>query len=119
MELQSTSRTDDRTVRNDAAKPDPLLQESTLRNFAAKYIWWESPEEALQFPDRVIAQVMDLGTLEDSGELLSVCGAPRLSDVIRHAQAGWFSPRSWHYWHYRLRLAAVGQVPTLPVRKFS
>ena len=95
------------------------LEENTLRKFAAKYIWWQSPEEAVQFPRRVAAQVMDLGNFEDSQELIRVCGPGKLSEVIRHAQAGWFSPRSWHYWHYRLHLAEVGQVPALPVRTLS
>jgi hypothetical protein len=27
---------------------------------AKKYIWWEAPEDAVEFPDRVIAQVMNL-----------------------------------------------------------
>jgi hypothetical protein len=98
---------------------EPGVEVSILKKLAAKYIWWQSPEEAARFPRRVLAQVMDLGNFEDSQELIRVCGAPKLADVIRHAQAGWFSPRSWHYWHYRLHLAEVGRVPALPERRFS
>ena len=95
------------------------VEKETLRAFAAKYIWWQSPEEAVRFPRRVMAQVMELGNFEDTQELIRVCGTRKLAEVIWNAQAGWFSPRSWHYWHYRLHLAEVGRVPPLPTRKFS
>jgi uncharacterized protein with beta-barrel porin domain len=42
-----------------------------------------------------------------------------LRGVIAQAQAGQFSQRSWAYWHYRLGLAGLDQVPPLPSRKFQ
>jgi hypothetical protein len=42
-----------------------------------------------------------------------------LREVLKHAEAGQFNERSWAYWHYRLELANVDQVPALPVRRFS
>lgn len=71
------------------------------------------------FPNRVIAQVIELGTFEDVQSMVESLGAQRLVDVIMVAEAGWFTPRSWHYWHYRLGLAEVGQVPPLPIRSFE
>ncbi|MGQ0593773.1 MAG: hypothetical protein ACT4QB_14350 [Gammaproteobacteria bacterium] len=47
------------------------IDREILRQFAAKYIWWKTPGGALQYPDRVIAQVMDIG---DYG------GKPRAGD---------------------------------------
>jgi hypothetical protein len=38
---------------------------------------------------------------------------------VKTAEAGWFNDRSWHYWNYRLGLAAVDRVPPLPVRRFA
>jgi len=87
-----------------------------IQQFAAKYIWWKKTDEAALFPRRVIAQVMNLGTFEDVQRLIGTFGAQRLIEVIKGADAGWFSPRSWHYWHFRLGLARPGQVPPLPVR---
>jgi len=36
-----------------------------LKQFAAKYIWWKTPEEAVARPERVIAQVMNIGDYDD------------------------------------------------------
>lgn len=41
-------------------------QEMEVLRSLADYIWWESPKTALQRPDMLIAQVMQLGTFEDS-----------------------------------------------------
>jgi len=87
-----------------------------LLGLAGKYIWWLSAEEAMGFPARVIAQVMNLGVFADVGRLAEALGEDCLREVLRHAEAGQFSDRSWHYWHYRLGLATVGQVPPLPTR---
>lgn len=90
-----------------------------LRPYAKRYIWWQTPDEALHMPQRVIAQVMNLGTFEDMQKLAKEVGDDVLSDVIAHAEPGQFTPRAWAYWHYRLNLADVDQVPELPVRRFA
>ncbi|MBS0617804.1 MAG: hypothetical protein JSR44_06415 [Spirochaetes bacterium] len=89
-----------------------------MHRFAKKYIWWKSPEEALAMPERIIAQVMNLGDFEDMQALAQEVGDKRLCAVISHAEAGQFTARSWTYWHYRLGLSSVDGVPPLPVRKF-
>jgi hypothetical protein len=88
-----------------------------LRRFAAKYVWWKSSAEALRDPARVAAQVMNLGDFDDTRELLEAAGPATLRQVLANAEAGQFNARSWHYWHYRLGLAELGQVPPLPARK--
>lgn len=70
-------------------------------------------------PERVIAQVMNIGDYADVQSLASQVGDEVLRDVLTHAQAGQFSERSWAYWHYRLDLATVDHVPAMPVRRFS
>ena len=90
-----------------------------LRPYAKKYIWWKTPDEAVEFPNRVIAQVMDIGTFEDAQALLGLVGAPVFRDVLQHAEAGQFSKRSWTYWHYKLGLAKTEtDIPPLPQRSF-
>ena len=89
-----------------------------LKPLAAKYVWWRTPEEALAMPQRVIAQVMDIGDYFDVQRMVEKIGDDALREALAQAQAGQFSPRSWHYWHYRLGLAAVGEVPALPRREF-
>ncbi len=88
-----------------------------LTEFARRYIWWLSPEEALEFPARVVAQVMNIGVFQDAARLAEALGDDGLRAVLRQAEAGQFNARSWHYWHYRLGLAEPGQVPPLPVRR--
>ena len=93
------------------------LDQSLLKPYAKKYVWWKSPEEAIQFPARIIAQVMNIGDYDDVQNLLNQVGEESLRDVIQNAEAGQFSEKSWFYWHYRLRLAQYDKVPSLPVRK--
>jgi hypothetical protein len=90
-----------------------------LKPFARKYIWWKTPDEAVAMPERVIAQVMDIGDYFDVQSLASQVGDDVLREVLTHAEAGWFSERSWTYWHYRLGLSSVGHVPALPARRFA
>lgn len=90
-----------------------------LRETAARYIWWEPPAQALKRPLRVLAQVMNIGDFEEVRSLLDGMGKESFKEAIAKAEPGWFSPRAWHYWHYRLGLApAGGRVPRLPTRSF-
>ena len=86
---------------------------------ARRYHWWLSPEEALNYPERIVALVMNIGTLRDAAGLAETLGEDALRAVLRHAEAGQFNARSWHYWHYRLGLAQPGAVPHLPVRRIE
>lgn len=88
-------------------------------SLASKYIWWKMPEEAVRMPERVMAQVMNMGDYADVQALASQVGDEALRQVLMHAQAGQFNARSWAYWHYRLDLASLGHVPPLPVRSFA
>jgi len=101
----------------------PLVEElsrhhyALLSRFARRYIWWLSPSEAMDYPARVVTQVMNIGVFEDARRLAETLGDDCLRAVLRQAEAGQFNARSWYYWHYRLGLAEPGQVPPLPVRR--
>lgn len=90
-----------------------------LRRLAVKYVWWKTPDEAVSMPERVIAQVMNMGDYADVQTLARQIGDDVLRDVLTHAQAGQFGERSWAYWNYRLGLASVDHVPPIPTRRFS
>ena len=92
---------------------------AALKPLARKYLWWKTPDEAVAYPERLIAQVMNIGDFADVAALAAQLGDETLRDVLRHGEAGQFSARSWTYWHYRLGLAKVGEVPPLPVRRFT
>ncbi|HHU2837177.1 TPA: hypothetical protein ACUAII_003946 [Escherichia coli] len=95
------------------------ISKESLKPLASKYIWWKTPEEAVVMPERVIAQVMNIGDYSDVQALVSQVGDEVLRDVLTHAEAGQFNDRSWAYWHYRLGLSSVDHVPALPVRRFA
>jgi len=95
------------------------ISPESLKPFASKYIWWKTPDEAVGMPERVIAQVMDIGDYSDVQALVGLVGDDTLRDVLTHAQAGQFNARSWAYWHYRLGLSDVDHVPALPARSFA
>ncbi len=90
-----------------------------LLGLARTYVWWKTPEEAMRFPGRVAAQVMNLGAWDDLTALVEAVGEPYLRQVLQEAEAGQLDARSWHYWHYRLGLAEYGKIPVppMPARK--
>ncbi len=98
---------------------NPAELRELLRPMAARLIWWQPAEHSLHHPDRVIAQVLELGTFEDGQRLRQVLGDGRLAQVLQRAEPGWFSPRSWNYWHQKLGLAHAGSIPPLPRRQFG
>lgn len=91
-----------------------------LLRVAARYLWWETPTEAVRQPIRVVAQVMDIGDFDDVRQMISVLGTAPLWEAIFQAQPGWFSGPSWGYWCYRLAITAPGDpLPPMPRRTFG
>lgn len=103
------------------AAPHPALRRHTrlLTVLAGKYIWWLNPAEAMEYPARVVAQVMNIGIFNDVRQMATALGDDCLRSVLQHSGAGQFNERSWAYWHYRLGLAEPDQVPPMPVRRFE
>lgn len=95
------------------------IDRDTLKLFAAKYIWWKALNEALLQPERVVAQVMNIGDYADVQTLAAQAGDDYLREVLMSSEIGQFSARSWAYWHYRLGVAAPGQVPPMPRRRIE
>jgi hypothetical protein len=92
-----------------------------LHTLARTYVWWKTPDEAMRYPDRVAAQVMNLGTWDDLNSMIDATGERYLRGVLQRAETGQLDARSWHYWHYRLGLADPGRrpVPRQPARKIA
>jgi hypothetical protein len=95
------------------------MSDPRLLGLAKRNIWWLAPEEALEFPQRVIARIMDMGTFEDIHELVGIVGEEALRQTLQNAEAGQFRPRSWSYWQYLLNGLADDALPLMPVRKVS
>ena len=95
-------------------KPD--AKTTYLLQAAQKYIWWKSPEDALKYPQILLAQIMNIGVWDDLCELSRVVAKEELRNVLYGADAGQFNARSWHFWHYYLTDCVLGDVPPLPTR---
>ena len=93
------------------------IDRDILIRLAAKYFWWKAPDEAVRQPERVVAQVMNIGDYDDVQMLAAQAGEDYLREVLAHAEIGQYNGRSWFYWHYRLGLAGLGQVPTMPWKR--
>lgn len=92
-----------------------LSQTEFLTNMAVKYIWWETPEEAIAHPRRILVQVMEIGVWDDLCVLVSLFSNEDLLEALLNAEAGQFRPRSWHFWCYRL----IGHVQPMPEREYK
>jgi hypothetical protein len=82
-----------------------------------KYMWWPAVGASGHSEDRIVAQVMDIGTYEDILRLEAAVGRERLAEVMRHAQPGWISARSWDFWRGRLLAQAGLQTPEHPPKR--
>ncbi|MEB0137051.1 hypothetical protein QN362_17080 [Actimicrobium sp. CCC2.4] len=91
-----------------------------LRPYASKYIWWKTPDEAMLLPERVVAQVMNIGDYSDVQTVANRIGDTYLRYVLQHVAIGQFSERSWAYWHYRLGLtSAIEVMPAMLKRRLE
>ncbi len=92
----------------------------TLTAMARRYMWWEKERAATIPRRRVLAQLMNVGDYDDVLRVLDLVGEAPFCDALTNAQAGWFNPRSWSYWHLRLGLRQPGeQTPPLPLRRIE
>lgn len=60
-----------------------------LESMAKKYIWWQSPDESIHFPQKIIAQVMNIGTFEDLEELTQLTDKQELIDILQNAKSSY------------------------------
>ncbi len=96
----------------------PLEQEA-LQRWAVKYVWWKAPDEALAHPERIVAQIMNIGDYDDVRALFKLVDEEYLRAVLQRAEAGEFNERSWAYWHYRLGVSEPGEVIAIPERRVA
>lgn len=84
-----------------------------------KYIWWQEGAETLQSPERLVAQIMNMGTVNDVAKLENLFSKNELLEILKTAHPGHFNERSWFFWHYRLGYNSYDDVPALPKRSFT
>jgi len=91
----------------------PVADQGRLFEVARRLIWWQTPEQSVADPVRLVAQVMALGTWDDIQTVRKLMGSQVFSEVLEQAPAGIFNDRRWNYWHIKLDRLPV---PPLPKR---
>jgi len=87
-------------------------QKVFLANAAQRYIWWETANYAIVNPQKILAQVMNIGVWDDICKLVELFHEKDLIEVLNMADIGQFNERSWHFWHNRF----TDKVPSMPKR---
>ncbi|MBR0778272.1 hypothetical protein JQ625_25860 [Bradyrhizobium diazoefficiens] len=90
---------------------------SLLDELGRRYLWWESVDGLPFSEDRIVAQVMNLGTYDDILQLEAALGHAALGGVMLRAEPGWFSDRSWEFWRGRLSFATGAALPDKAPRR--
>jgi len=78
---------------------------------ARRVCWWEPAETTLADVPLFLCRVMALGTWDDVCVVLDHYGMEAFRDALRSAPPGVIDVRSWHYWHHRLRMLPVPELP--------
>jgi hypothetical protein len=95
---------------------NPMIPRTDLlADFATIYIWWR--DETPPAEDRIIAQVMSIGTWDDIRRLEKVYSPDELRGVMLRAQPGWISEPSWELWRGRLLAVGARAIPARPPRR--
>lgn len=88
-----------------------------IAEIGRKYLWWEPVGGDPHSDDRVLAQVMNLGTYDDILLVERTIGPARLAELMNRAEPGWFSDRSWEFWRGRLSFSTGAIIPDEPPRR--
>jgi hypothetical protein len=86
----------------------------------ASYIWWEKCDKAMEWPEQIVAQIMNRGMVEDVERLESLFPVAVLSRVLQESLPGQLDYFSWERWHRKLGLVGPGEpVPPTPPRQIG
>jgi hypothetical protein len=79
---------------------------------ARRVCWWQSPEATLQNMPLFLCRVMVFGAWADVTVVLNKYGKASFRGALQSAPPGLFDHRSWHYWHHRLKVLPVPELPS-------
>lgn len=95
--------------------PIPRTRETLA--MARRCVWFQSPEQALDQPEHLIAHVLTYGAPTDIGVLRRFVSDADLGQALERAPAGVIDRRSWAYWH--LMLFGRRTAPPMPERRLG
>jgi hypothetical protein len=85
-----------------------------LKALAARYVWWQSPEDTLARRDHFLCQLMTFATLEDMRLARAVLGDDAFREALTNAPPG-IVARSWNFWHLLLFRRPPPPLPERPL----
>ncbi|PZR93886.1 MAG: hypothetical protein DLM68_00430 [Hyphomicrobiales bacterium] len=93
-------------------KTIPLTPE--IEALALRIIWFESPAEALEYPNRFMTYAFARATEEDMELLRRYLDEADFMEALENACPGIIWPNQWIYWNTRFGRVPV---PPMPERK--
>lgn len=81
-----------------------MVEDSLQRLF-----WWK--EKTPPSPQRIAAQVMVLGNLDDIHRVRELYGDQVFEEVLANPPRGLFDAKSWVFWHKKLKHRIIPPLP--------
>ena len=88
-------------------------QTDQRENYCKLLIWWKNPDEIDD--QELLRRIMNLGTWEMWQWAWKHVSKESFVHCLEDARYGDFSKGSWHYWHLRL---GISPIPNLPKNQF-
>jgi hypothetical protein len=95
-------------------KPIPVNARTVA--VARRIVWFESPEQALADPVRLMAYAMTYASHEDMKTLKRYVSTADFEEALTKAPPGIIDARSWAYWNSKMNRWPP---PPLPVRRLD
>ncbi len=89
--------------------------EPEFESLARRYVWWETPERALERRTLFLCQLMELGTSDDVRWARAHFGDAAFKDALQHAPPGVLGKRSWNFWNLLFGIVPVPPPPERPL----
>jgi hypothetical protein len=74
-----------------------------------RLFWWK--DSSPPSPQRIAAQVMVLGSLDDIHRVRELYGAQIFEEVLANPPQGLFDAKSWVFWHKKLKHRIIPPLP--------
>lgn len=78
-----------------------------------RLFWWKDHVDPT--PQRIAAQAMVYGNLEDIRKVRQLYGDSIFAEVLENPPRGVFDAKSWVFWHKKMNRAAIPPLPLQPL----
>lgn len=93
------------------------IQANLASELEQKYFWWEPVGSQPRSRARVLAQAMEFASFADIRRIEIIVGPDQLVGLMRQAEPGWLSEKSWEFWRGRLSATTGQAIPDQPPRR--